>query len=177
MDLKGTRTEKNLKAAFAGESEVRNKYTYFAAAARNEGFHQIKAVFEETAEHEKEHARVWARYLKLVGSTEQNLEEAAKGEHYEWTRMYREFAEVAEEEGFAEIAARFSEVAEVEEQHELRFRRLLERVKNQTVFRRDYAVSWQCLNCGYVHSGTEPPAVCPACVHPQCFYAEKPENY
>ncbi|MEW6524311.1 MAG: rubrerythrin [Bacillota bacterium] len=177
MDLKGSKTEKNLLAAFAGESEARNKYTYFAAVARNEGFQQIKGIFEETADNEKEHAKVWARYLGLIGTTEKNLEEAANGENYEWTRMYREFAEVAEAEGFAEIATRFTEVAEVEEQHELRFRRLLERVRNDTVFRRDHIIKWHCRNCGYIHEGTEPPEMCPACVHPKSFYEEKAENY
>ncbi len=177
MKLKGSKTEKNLMTAFAGESEARNKYTYFASVAKKEGYEQIKAVFEETADNEKEHAKMWAKYLCLMGTTEQNLAEAAKGEHYEWSDMYKQFAQTAEEEGFCEIAMRFREVAEVEEQHEIRYRRLLERVKNDTVFKRDVPIKWHCRNCGYVHEGTEPPEVCPACVHPKSFYQPKPENY
>ncbi len=177
MNLKGTETEKNLWAAFAGESQARNKYTYFASAARNEGFQQIMAIFEETADNEKEHAKVWAKYLGLVGTTEQNLEEAAAGENYEWTDMYRKFADTAEAEGFKEIAERFREVGEVEEQHEKRYRRLLERLCAKTLFVREQPIDWHCRNCGYIHHGTEPPKVCPACVHPRSFYQPKPENY
>jgi rubrerythrin len=176
-ELEGTRTYRNLQAAFAGESEARNKYTYFASVARNEGYQQIMAVFLETADNEKEHAKQWAKLLGLIGDTAANLEAAAQGEHHEWSQMYREFAQTAEEEGFADIAALFREVAEVEEQHELRYRQLLERVRTGTVFRRPSPIAWHCRNCGYVHVGTEPPENCPACAHPRAFYEPKPENY
>lgn len=177
MELKGSQTEKNLLAAFAGESQARNKYTYFATVARKEGYEQIAAIFEETAENEKEHAKLWARILGLISTTDKNLEEAANGERYEWTEMYKEFAEIAEKEGFGEIAKLFREIAEVEEQHEIRYRRLLERVRANTVFRREQPIQWHCRNCGYVHEGTEAPEVCPACGHPKSFYEPMPENY
>lgn len=177
MKLEGSETQKNLMAAFAGESQARNKYTYFASVARNEGYEQIAAIFLETAENEREHAKIWAKYLGLIGTTEQNLEEAAKGENYEWTDMYKRFAEVAEKEGFGEIATLFREVAEVEEEHEKRYRRLLERVRSNTVFRREQKIRWRCRNCGYVHEGTEPPEACPACAHPRAFYEPAADNY
>lgn len=177
MKLEGSETQKNLMAAFAGESQARNKYTYFAGVARKEGYEQIAAIFLETAENEREHAKVWAKHLGLIGTTEQNLEEAAKGENHEWTEMYKKFAEIAEKEGFTEIAALFREVAEVEQQHEIRYRKLLERVRTGNVFRRDQPIRWRCRNCGYVHEGTEPPEVCPACGHPRAFYEPMAENY
>lgn len=177
MSIKGTQTEKNLWEAFSGESQARNKYTYFASAARSEGYQQIMAIFLETADNEKEHAKVWAKYLGLVGTTEENLKEAAAGENYEWTDMYKKFADVAEAEGFKEIAERFREVGEVEEQHEKRYRKLLDRLQTGTAFKREEAIDWHCLNCGYIHHGKEAPKMCPACVHPQSFYQPKPDNY
>lgn len=170
MNLKGTKTEANLWAAFAGESQARNKYTYFAAQAKKEGFEQIAAIFAETADHEKEHAKRLFKFLGGIGTTAENLEAAAQGENYEWTSMYKEFAATAKEEGFPEIAAVFSAIAEVEEHHEARYRRLLEEVKNGTVFKAQAPIRWKCRNCGYVHEGTEPPEVCPACAHPRSFY-------
>jgi rubrerythrin len=177
MSLKGTRTEANLLAAFAGESQARNKYTYFASAAKKEGFEQIAGIFLETADNEKEHAKRLGKFLGIVGNTEQNLEESAKGENYEWTTMYKEFEKVAREEGFDDIADVFQEIGEVEEFHEQRFLALLERVKNGTVFKRDENVKWHCRNCGYIHEGTEPPEVCPACAHPKSYYQVLAENY
>lgn len=177
MELKGTKTERNLKAALAGESEARSKYTFFASVAKKEGFEQIAAVFLETAENEKEHAKLWARALGLIGDTAANLEAAARGENYEWTTMYRDFAREAREEGFAELARLFEEVARVEEEHEKRYRQLLARVKEGTVFRRNQPIRWRCRNCGYVYEGTEVPEVCPACAHPRAFYEPAAENY
>ncbi|MEW6227356.1 MAG: rubrerythrin [Bacillota bacterium] len=177
MQLKGSKTEANLKAAFAGESQARNKYTYFASVARKEGYEQIAGVFQETADNEKEHAKLWAKALGFISDTAANLEEAANGEHYEWTTMYREFAEVARSEGFNEIARIMQEVAEVEEAHEKRYRALLERLRSGTVFRREQPIKWHCRNCGYIHEGTEAPEVCPACAHPRSFYERLCENY
>lgn len=177
MPLKGSKTEANLKAAFNGESQARNKYTFFASVARKEGYEQIAAIFEETANNEKEHAKLWAKALAMISDTAANLEEAANGENYEWTTMYREFAETAREEGFEELARAFEEVAGVEEAHEKRYRALLERVHSGTVFRRDRPIKWHCRNCGYIHEGTEPPEVCPACAHPRAFYEPLAENY
>ncbi len=177
MNLKGSKTEQNLMTAFAGESQARNKYTFFASEAKKAGFEQIAGIFLETADHEKEHAKRIARYVGLIGNTEENLKAAADGENYEWTDMYKNFEIVAREEGFTEIADFFQEVAEVEEEHEKRFLALLKRVKEGTVFKRDNSIRWQCRNCGYVHEGTEPPEVCPACLHPKAFYQEMPENY
>lgn len=177
MDLKGTQTEKNLLAAFAGESQARNKYTYFASVAKREGYEQISGIFLETADNEKEHAKVWAKLLGFIGDTKTNLEEAANGENYEWTSMYKEFAEIADKEGFADIAKLFREVAEVEEAHEKRYRKLLERVQSGTVFTRPEPIKWHCRNCGYIHEGTEAPEVCPACAHPKSFYQPLCENY
>ena len=177
LELKGSQTEKNLLAAFAGESQVRNKYTYFASIAKTEGFEQISAIFAETADNEEEHAKLWAKFLGLIGDTKKNLAEAIKGEHWEWTEMYKEFAETAEKEGFEEIARTFREVAEVEEAHENRYKRLLEHVEANTVFTRPEPIKWHCRNCGYIHEGTEAPEVCPACAHPRSFYEPLCENY
>ena len=177
MKLKGTQTEKNLWEAFAGESQARNKYDFYASAAKKEGFQQIAGFFEETAINEKEHAKRLGKFLEVVGSTAQNLKDAAAGENYEWTSMYREFEKTAREEGFHEIADVFQEIAEVEEEHEKRFLKLLERVQDGTVFKRETPIKWHCRNCGYVHEGTEPPEVCPACDHPRAYYEELAENY
>jgi rubrerythrin len=178
MNLEGSRTEKNLWTAFAGESQARNKYTYFASAARQEGFQQIAAIFEETADNEKEHAKRIFKLLKGLGDTAANLAEAAKGEHYEWTTMYRDFEQVAREEGFSEIAVFFREVAEVEEEHEKRYRALLRNIEQGRVFwRDDEQTKWRCRNCGYVHTGRTAPEVCPACAHPQAYYELLAENY
>ncbi|MGI6097274.1 MAG: rubrerythrin [Dethiobacteria bacterium] len=177
MNLKGSKTEKNLWEAFAGESQARNKYTFFASVAKKEGFEQIAGIFLETADHEKEHAKRIAKYLGLIGDTEANLKDAAEGENYEWTEMYRNFEKVAREEGFDEIADFFHEVAEVEEEHEKRYRKLLARVKEGSIFKREEKIKWHCRNCGYVHEGTEAPKVCPACAHPQSYYQPFAENY
>lgn len=177
MELKGSKTEKNLLAAFAGESEARNKYTYFASVAKREGYEQISGVFLETADNEKEHAKMWAKFLGLIGDTKQNLEEAAKGENYEWTSMYKEFAETAREEGFNEIADYFEEVGEVEAEHEKRYLQLLDRLNKGEVFKRPETIRWRCRNCGYIHEGPEAPKVCPACAHPQAFYEPAANNY
>lgn len=177
MELKGSKTEKNLLTAFAGESQARNKYTYFASVAKKEGYEQIAGIFLETAENEKEHAKVWAKLLGLIGDTAQNLEEAAQGENYEWTQMYREFAQTAREEGFEDIAKVMEEIAEVEAAHEERYRKLLERLKEGTLFTRSTPIKWRCRNCGYIHEGTEPPEVCPACAHPRAFYEPAADNY
>lgn len=177
MNLKGSKTQQNLMTAFAGESQARNKYTYFASEAKKAGFEQIAAIFLETADHEKEHAKRIARFLGLIGNTAENLKAAAEGENYEWSDMYKNFEIVAREEGFTEIADFFQEVAEVEEEHEKRYLALLKRVQEGNVFKRSDSIRWQCRNCGYVHEGTEPPEVCPACLHPKAFYQEMPENY
>lgn len=176
-ELKGTRTEANLWAAFAGESQARNKYTYFASAARKEGYEQIAAVFQETADNEKEHAKRIFKFLQGIGSTRENLEAAAGGEHYEWSAMYPEFARVAEEEGFPEIAAVLRKIAEVEKHHEERYRALLRNLEEGKVFRREESVRWKCRNCGYVHEGPEAPEVCPSCDHPRAYFELLCENY
>ena len=181
--VKGTQTEKNLLEAFAGESQARNRYTYFAGAAKKTGHEQIAAIFLETAENEKEHAKRFFKYLEggeveisasypagLIGDTAQNLEHAADGEKLEWTTLYKDFGNIARKEGFDEIADTFKEIAEVEEVHETRYRKLLKNVKEGTVFRKDKAVKWRCRNCGYVHEGQEAPEKCPACLHPQAYY-------
>lgn len=164
-------------AAFAGESQARNKYTFFASKARKEGYEQIAAIFEETADHEKEHAKRIFNFLGLVEDTESNLRAAAAGENYEWTTMYKEFEEIAKEEGFDQIAKFFHEVAEVEYEHEQRYLKLAENVAQGQVFKRDESVRWMCRNCGYVHEGNEAPRVCPACAHPQSYFQIKAENY
>jgi len=176
-ELKGSRTEQNLKAAFSGESEARNKYSFWASQAKKEGYEQIAAYFAETADNEKEHAKMWFKFLEGIGTTEENLVEAAKGENYEYTTMYKEFEQVAREEGFDEIADYFREVGEVEEAHEKRYLKLLENLRNGEVFKRKEVVKWKCRNCGYIHEGTEAPEECPACAHPQSYYELWCENY
>ena len=179
MELKGSRTEKNLQAAFAGESQARNKYTYFASKAKKEGFEQIAAIFLETAENEKEHAKRWFKYLHDNGvpSTIENLKAAAEGENYEWTDMYKEFAQVAREEGFLEIAAKFELVGKIEAEHEKRYLALLDKVKGGKVYIAPDVVVWKCRNCGHIHIGKEAPKVCPACGHPQSYFELRVENY
>ena len=190
VKLKGSRTEKNLLKAFAGESQARNRYTYFASAARNEGYEQISAIFTETADNEKEHAKIFFKYLEggsaeitaaypagKIGKTAENLLAAAEGEKEEWGTLYPGFEKAAREEGFKDIADSFKEIAEVEEQHEKRYRKLLENVKNAAVFKKEAVVRWKCRNCGYVHEGKEAPALCPACKHPQAYYEIQAENY
>ncbi len=176
-ELKGSRTEKNLQEAFVGESMARSKYTFFASVAKRAGYEQIAAIFAETADNEKEHAKMWAKFLGLIGDTAANLKAAAEGENYEWTDMYKRFEEEAREEGFDEIADFFHEVGEVEEEHEKRYRALLKNLEEGKVFQRDEVVKWHCRNCGYVHTGKEAPKVCPACAHPQAFYELMVENY
>lgn len=177
MGLKGSKTEQNLHTAFAGESQARNKYTYFATAAKEEGFEQVADIFLETAENEREHAKKEFDFLKGIGDTNANLKAAAEGEHYEWTQMYPEFERVAREEGFSEIADFFKEVAEVEEDHEKRYLALLKNLKEGKVFKKDKVVRWKCRNCGYIHEGTEAPEECPACKFPQSYYELMAENY
>lgn len=175
--LKGTKTEKNLKEAFAGESMARNNYAYFASAAKKEGYEQISAVFLETAENEKEHAKMMVKFLKGIGTTEENLETAADGENYEWTDMYNRFAADAREEGFNEIADVFEAIGRVEKQHEKRYRALLQNMREGKVFKREEETAWRCRNCGYVHTGKTAPEICPACKHPQAHYELLAENY
>ncbi len=177
MELKGSKTEKNLWEAFAGESQARNKYTYFASVAKKEGYEQISGIFLETADNEKEHAKMAFKFLDGLGDTAANLKAAADGENYEWSEMYKEFEKTAREEGFAEIADFFHEVAEVEEEHEKRYLQLLARLEKGELFKRDEEIKWHCRNCGYVHTGKEAPEECPACYHPQAHYQPKPENY
>lgn len=178
MELKGSKTEQNLLAAFAGESEARNKYTYFASKARKDGFEQIAALFEETAANEKEHAKIWFKLLSgEIGSTLDNLREAAGGEHYEWTEMYPQFAKEAREEGFDRIAALFEGVAAIEKEHEERYKKLLANIEGDLVFSKDGDVVWQCANCGHICVGKKAPAVCPVCSHPQSFFQVKADNY
>ncbi len=173
----GTQTEKNLMAAFAGESEARNKYTYFASKAKKEGFEQISALFLKTADNEKEHAKLWFKELGLLGDTAENLEAAASGENYEWTDMYEGFAKTAEEEGFPELAEKFRGVAAIEKTHEERYRALLKNVQMQEVFRKSEVKVWECRNCGHIVVGTEAPDECPVCAHPQSFFEVHAENY
>ena len=173
----GTQTEKNLMAAFAGESEARNKYTYFASKAKKEGYEQIAALFLKTADNEKEHAKLWFKELEGIGDTAQNLESAAQGENYEWTDMYAGFAETAEAEGFHELAARFRLVAAVEKHHEERYRKLLQNVQTMEVFKKSEVKVWECRNCGHIVVGTEAPEVCPTCNHPQAYFEVNAENY
>ena len=173
----GTQTEKNLEAAFAGESQARNKYTYFASVAKKEGYEQIAALFQKTADNEKEHAKMWFKEMNGIGDTAQNLLHAAEGENYEWTDMYDGFAKTAEEEGFPELAAKFRLVAAIEKHHEERYLALLNNVENDLVFSKDGDAIWQCRNCGHIVIGQKAPAVCPVCDHPQAFFQVKPENY
>ena len=177
MELKGSRTEQNLMTAFAGESQARNKYTYFASVAKKEGYEQISAIFENTANNEKEHAKMWFKELKGIGTTAENLKAAAEGENEEWADLYPEFAKVAEEEGFTAIAAVFRNIAKVEAEHEARYRTLLARVEAGKVFERDEVILWQCRNCGFVYEGKTAPKACPACAHPQAYFEEKKNNY
>ena len=176
-DLKGTRTEQNLMTAFAGESQARNKYTYFASVARKEGYEQIAAIFMETAENEKEHAKLWFKALGGIGTTAENLVHAAEGENYEWTEMYDEFARVAEEEGFLALAKQFRGVAAVEKEHEERYRKLLENVETAQVFAKAGVTVWVCRNCGHIHIGEEAPKACPVCAHPQAYFEVRATNY
>lgn len=173
----GTQTEKNLMAAFAGESGARNKYTYFASKAKKEGYEQIAALFLKTADNEKEHAKMWFKELEGIQSTEENLTEAANGENYEWTDMYEGFAKTAEEEGFPELAAKFRMVAEIEKHHEERYRALLKNVKMQEVFQKSEVKVWECRNCGHIIVGTSAPGICPVCAHPQAYFEVHAENY
>ena len=190
MQLKGSETEKNLLKSFAGESQARNRYTYFASVAKKEGYEQISTIFLETADNEKEHAKVFFKYLKgrpleitatypagKIDSTEKNLLAAANGEQEEHTLLYPIFEEIARKEGFKEIANSFKEIAEVEQQHEKRYRKLLNNIKTKTVFKKSKVVTWKCRNCGYVHKGKEAPKSCPACHHPQAYYEILEENY
>ena len=177
-DLKGTKTEANLRAAFSGESEARNKYTYFASKAKKDGYVQIANIFEETAANEKEHAKMWYKLLHDgIGSTMDNLKEAAEGENYEWTDMYATFAKEAKEEGFDEIAELFEGVAAIEKEHEERYRKLLANVEGGLVFSKDGDTIWQCSNCGHICVGKQAPEVCPVCAHPQAYFQVKAENY
>lgn len=173
----GTQTEKNLEAAFAGESMARNKYTYFASKAKKEGFEQIAAIFEETANNEKEHAKLWFKELEGIGDTAQNLGAAADGENYEWTDMYEGFAKTAEQEGFTELAARFRMVAAIEKRHEERYRALLKNVETAKVFEKSEVKVWECRNCGHIVVGTKAPQICPVCQHPQAYFEVHKENY
>ena len=173
----GTQTEKNLEAAFAGESQARNKYTYFASKAKKEGFEQIAALFLKTADNEKEHAKMWFKELNGIGTTAENLADAANGENYEWTDMYAEFAETAEKEGFRELAQKFRLVAAIEKHHEERYRALLSNVEMQEVFKKSEVKVWECRNCGHIIVGTEAPEVCPTCNHPQAYFELHAENY
>ena len=176
-ELKGSKTEKNLMEAFAGESQARNKYTYFASKAKKEGYNQIAALFEETANNEKEHAKMWFKLLNGIGTTEENLKAAAEGENYEWTDMYSTFAKEAKEEGFDEIAVLFEGVAKIEKAHEERYRKLLANVENGLVFSKDGDTIWECRNCGHIIIGKKAPEICPVCAHPKAYFQVKAENY
>ncbi|MFA6928737.1 MAG: rubrerythrin family protein [Lentisphaeria bacterium] len=176
-NLKGSKTEANLAYAFAGESQARNKYTYFASAARKEGYEQIAAIFEETAGNEKEHAKLWFKLLGGIGDTAANLKAAAAGEHEEWTEMYKNFSEEAAAEGFAEISKMFAEVAKIEKVHEARYLALLANVLNKTVFSKSESKVWICRNCGHLHIGTDAPDICPACKHPKAYFELHVQNY
>jgi len=188
--LKGTKTEKNLLAAFAGESQARNRYTYFASQAKKEGYEQIAALFLETADNEKEHAKRIFKYLEggdveitamypagIIGTTKENLKAAADGENHEHTKLYPEFAAIAKEEGFPEVASAFRSIAVVEKQHEARYRKLLQNVEQGMVFKKEKVVRWKCRNCGYIHEGKTPPVKCPACEHPEAYFELLEENY
>ena len=179
MELKGSKTEQNLMTAFAGESQARNKYTFFASQAKKDGYEQIAAIFQETADNEKEHAKLWFKLLNggTIGSTEENLKAAAAGENYEWTDMYAEFAKTAKEEGFTRIAYLFEEVGKIEKEHEERYLKLLENVKEGKVFEAGEVKIWKCRNCGHIVIGTSAPEVCPVCNHLKAFFEIKAENY
>lgn len=174
----GTKTLENLQTAFAGESQARNKYTYFASVAKKEGYEQIAALFLETADNEKEHAKMWFKELGGIGDTKANLKAAAEGENYEWTDMYKEFAETAEKEGFKELAVKFRLVAEVEKAHEARYNALLKNVELLEVFKKDTGITvWKCRNCGYIFVGKQAPSICPCCAHPQSYFELEAKNY
>ena len=177
--LKGTKTEANLQAAFAGESQARNKYTYYASKAKKDGYVQIAAIFEETANNEKEHAKIWYKLMHdgTVGTTAENLEAAAKGENYEWTTMYEDFARDAREEGYDDIAVKFEQVAAIEKLHEERYLKLHNEVEHDVVFKGNDVTVWKCRNCGYVFTGEEAPEICPVCAHPRAFFEIRAENY
>jgi len=177
MELKGSKTEQNLAIAFAGESQARNKYSYFASAARKEGYEQIAAIFEQTANNEKEHAKLWFKELKGIGNTLENLLAAAAGEHEEWTEMYKKFSEVAKEEGFMELAARFALVANIEKRHEERYRKLAENIQKGEVWVKVGENRWECRNCGHIYIGEKAPEVCPVCKHPRAFFEIEAKNY
>ena len=177
MELKGSKTEQNLMTAFAGESQARNKYTYFASVAKKEGYQQIAAIFEATANNEKEHAKLWFKELKGIGTTAENLLAAAEGENYEWTDMYDTFAKEAEEEGFTALAVKFRMVAAIEKTHEERYRALLKNVEMQQVFEKSEMTMWECRNCGHLVMGVKAPLVCPTCAHPQSYFEVRKENY
>ena len=177
MNLKGTKTEQNLMTAFAGESQARNKYTHFASVAKKEGYEQIPAIFLETAENEKEHAKLWFKALGGIGDTAHNLVEAANGENYEWTEMYAEFAKTAREEGFETLARQFEGVAAIEKSHEERYRKLLENIETAQVFAKAGITVWVCRNCGHIHVGVDAPKVCPVCAHPQSYFEVRATNY
>jgi rubrerythrin len=179
MDIKGTRTEANLMAAFAGESQARNKYTYYASKAKKDGYEQIASLFEETAGNEKEHAKLWFKALHNdeVPSTIDNLKDAASGENYEWTEMYAGFAKEAREEGFTQIAGLFEQVAKIEKVHEERYLALLKNIQDGTVFEKDGVCIWKCLNCGYIHTASTAPIMCPVCKHPQSYFQIEVANY
>ena len=176
-DLKGTKTETNLRTAFSGESEARNKYTFFASVAKKSGYEQMSAIFLETAGQEKEHAELWFKYLGGIGDVVQNLESAAAGENYEWTQMYKQMAADAQAEGFTDIARKFELVAEVEKSHETRYRKLINSYTTSTVFDAGTTIKWKCRNCGYIYEGAAVPAVCPTCEHPRAFFERFVENY
>ena len=177
MELKGSKTEANLWKAFAGESQARNKYTYFASAAKKEGYEQIAAIFQETADNEKEHAKLWFKQLKGIGTTAENLKAAAAGENEEWTEMYKEMAETARAEGFDQLAALFEGVGAIEKEHEERYLALLKNLEEGKVFKKGEVYIWKCRNCGHIHMGTEAPAVCPVCAHPQAYFELVAKNY
>ena len=177
MELKGSKTELNLREAFAGESQARNKYTYFASVAKKEGYEQISALFLKTADNEKEHAKMWFKELQGIGNTEENLLHAAEGENYEWTDMYDGFAKTADEEGFPELAKKFRLVAAIEKEHEERYRALLKNVQTKQVFAKSEVKVWECRNCGHIVVGTNAPDVCPTCVHPQSYFEISAKNY
>ena len=179
MELKGSKTEKNLMTAFAGESQARNKYTYYASQAKKEGYEQIAEIFTKTADNEKEHAKMWFKYLHggAVPTTEENLVDAAEGERYEWTSMYKRFAKVAREEGFEEIALAFEGVAAIEKEHQKRYNSFLKNMQDKIVFKREKEVVWICRNCGHIHKGLEAPEVCPVCKHPQSYFEIEKKNY
>ena len=177
MELKGSKTEQNLRTAFSGESEARNKYTYFASVAKKAGYEQIAAIFQKTADNEKEHAKMWFKALGGLGDTAKNLLAAAEGENYEWTDMYAGFAKDAEEEGFVELAEKFRMVAEIEKSHEERYRKLLSNVEMQEVFKKSEIKMWECRNCGHLVMGVEAPEVCPVCAHPLAYFEVRAENY